>query len=88
MRPEVQEILQDKLESFVAEHLNDVAKNADVGSRGVYITNPELRYYKGYIDGICCALKCKTWGLEGDTWVVRDGRNRIVASCKNAWEED
>jgi hypothetical protein len=88
MRPEIQEVLQDKLESFVAEHLNDAAKNADGGCCGIHIANPELRYYKGYIDGICCALKCKTWGLEGDTWVVRDGRNRIVASCKNAWEED
>lgn len=31
MRPEIQEVLQDKLESFVAEHLNDAAKNADYG---------------------------------------------------------
>lgn len=56
MRPEIQEVLQGKRESFVAEHLNDVAKNADGGCCGIHIANPELRYYKGYIDGMCCAL--------------------------------
>ena len=56
MRPEIKEMLQDKLESFVTEYLNDSAKNADRGCCGVYITNPEMGYYKGYIDGMCCAF--------------------------------
>jgi len=46
MRTEIKELLQDRLESYVAEHLNDVAKNADGGCCGVNITNPEMRYYK------------------------------------------
>lgn len=88
MRTEIKEILQDKLESFVNEYLNDVAKNADGGCCGVHITNPEMRYYKGYIDGMCCALNFKGWGLESGYWVVRDAHNRIVATCKNSWEEE
>lgn len=88
MRPEIKELLQDRLETYVAEHLNDVAKNADGGCCGINITNPEMRYYKGYIDGMCCALNFKGWGLEGGYWVVRDARNRIVLKCKNAWEEE
>ena len=88
MRPEIKEMLQYKLESFVTEYLNDAAKNADGGCCGVYITNPEMRYYKGYIDGMCCALNFKGWKLEGEYWVVRDARNRIVVKCKNSWEEE
>lgn len=84
MRTELKEVLQDKLDSFVSEYLNEQAK----GSEGISIANPELRYYKGYIDGMCCALNCKSWGLENDRWVVRDGHNRIVASRKNAWDDE
>ena len=72
----------------MTEYLNDAAKNADGGCCGVYITNPEMRYYKGYIDGMCCALNFKGWKLEGEYWVVRDARNRIVVKCKNAWDEE
>lgn len=88
MRTEIKELLQDRLDSYVAEHLNDVAKNADGGCAGVHITNPDLKYYKGYIDGMCCALNFQGWGLEGEYWVIRDSRNRIVVKQKNAWEDD
>lgn len=88
MRPEIKELLEDRLASFVAEHLNDVAKKADGGCDGVCITNPDLKYYKGYIDGMCCALNFQGWGLEGEYWVIRDARNRVVIKHKNAWEED
>lgn len=88
MRAEIREILQDKLESFVSEYLNDGAKNADGGCYGVQITNPEMRYYKGFIDGMCCALNFKGWGLESGYWVVRDAHNRIVVTCKNAWDDE
>jgi hypothetical protein len=88
MRTELKEVLQDKLDSYVSEYLNEQAK----GSEGISIANPELRYYKGYIDGMCCALNCKSWGLEwgveNDRWVIRDSHNRIVASSKNAWDDE
>ena len=45
MQPEIKELLQDKLQEFVAEYLNDAAKNADGGCCGVHITNPEMRVH-------------------------------------------
>ena len=54
----------------------------------MHITNPDLKYYKGFIDGMCCALNFQGWGLEGEYWVIRDSRNRIVIKQKNAWEDD
>ena len=88
MRTEIQEVLQSKLESFVTEHLNEVAKTADGDCHGINMPNAELRYYKGYIDGMCCALNFKGWGLESGYWVIRDAHNRIVASCKDAWDDE
>lgn len=84
MRTEIREILQSKLEDFVSEYLNEKAK----GSEGISIPNAELKYYKGFLDGMCCALNCKSWQLESGYWVVRDAHNRIIATCKDSWEED
>lgn len=84
MRTELKEILQSKLEDFVSEHLNEKAK----GSEGISIPNAELKYYRGFLDGMCCALNCKSWKLESGYWVVRDAHNRIIATCKDSWEED
>lgn len=84
MRTEIIELLQSKLEDFVSEHLNEQAKNSDC----ISIPNARLQYCKGYLDGMCCALDCKSWGLESGYWVIRDKNNRLIATCKNAWEEE
>ena len=62
MRPEIKELLQDRLESFVTEYLNDAAKNADGGCCGVHISvtfvSPRERRLQFFLaDESCRAMK-------------------------------
>lgn len=84
MRPEFREVIEDHLLRYVTEILNEKGKWAN---ETITLPNPELKYHKGYLDGICCALNC-TYKQEGEYWVVRNGRKQIIAKVKESWEED
>lgn len=78
------ELLTDKLENFVNEVRNDKQKRSDGDVIG--FENVQLKYYKGYLDGMCCALNC-SYGKEGDYWVIRDGRRHIIAKKLEAYDD-
>lgn len=84
MRPELREVIEDHLLRYVTEILNEKGKWAN---ETITLPNPELKYHKGYLDGICCALHC-TYKQEGEYWVVRDGRKQIIAKVKESWEDE
>ena len=84
MKTEFIEILENKLEDFVGEILNDKQKRGDGDTIGM--ENVQLKYLKGYLDGMCTALNCN-YKKEGDYWVIRDGRKSVVTSHKEAFDD-
>ena len=84
MRTEFIELLQNKLEDFVGEILNDKQKRGDDDVIG--FENVQLKYLKGFLDGMCTALNLN-YQKEGDYWVIRDGRKRVVARQKEAFDD-
>ena len=85
MKDEYREVLAFKLEEFVYEVLNDKQKRGDNDVIGM--ENVQLKYIKGYLDGMCCALNC-SYGKEGDYWVIRDGRRHVVARVRENMTEE
>ena len=78
------EILDNKLEDFVGEILNDKQKRGECDTIG--LENAQLKYLKGYLDGMCTALNC-SYEKEGDCWVIRDGRKKVITSQKEAFDD-
>ena len=84
MKSEFIEILDNKLEDFVGEILNGKQKRGDDDVIG--FENIQLKYLKGFLDGMCTALNCN-YKKEGDYWVIRDGRKGVVAYHKEAFDD-
>jgi hypothetical protein len=84
MRTEFVELLQDKLEDFVGEILNDKQKRSD--DDVIWLENAQLKYLKGFLDGMCTALNCN-YQKEGDYWVIRDGRKKVIVRIKEAYDD-
>lgn len=84
MRPEFREVIEGHLQRYVTEVLNEKGKWAN---ETITLPNAELKYQKGFLDGMCCALNL-TYQKEGDYWVVRNGRKQIISKVKESWEED
>ena len=84
MREEMKESIQLNLDNYVNEEFNDQAKG---DCCGINIENPFLRYYKGWLVGVCMALNL-TMNKEGDEWVIRNGRRTIIARSKHDEEDD
>lgn len=84
MKTQFIEILENKLEDFVGEILNDKQKKGECDTIG--FENVQLKYLKGYLDGMCTALNCN-YQKEGDYWVIRDGRKSVVAYQKEAFDD-
>lgn len=84
MKTEFIEILENKLEDFVGEILNDKQKKCNGDPIG--FENVQLKYLKGYLDGMCTALNCN-YEKEGDYWVIRDGRKSVVTSHKEFFDD-
>jgi hypothetical protein len=78
------EILQNKLEDFVGEILNNKQKRGENDVIG--FENVQLKYLRGFLDGMCTALNCN-YQKEGDYWVIRDGRKRVVWREKEAFDD-
>lgn len=83
MKTEFIEILKNKLEDFVGEILNDKQKRGEHDVVG--FENVQLKYLKGFLDGMCTALNCN-YKKEGDYWVIRDGRKGVVAYQKESFD--
>lgn len=84
MKTEFIEILENKLEDFVGEVLNDKQKRGECDVIG--FENVQLKYLKGFLDGMCTALNCN-YKKEGDYWVIRDGRKGVVAYQKENFDD-
>lgn len=84
MREEMRESIQLNLENYAHEEANDRAKG---DCCGVKIENPFLRYYKGWLVGVCMALNL-TMNKEGDEWVIRNGRRQVIARYGHSEEDD
>lgn len=84
MREEYIELMQEHLDSYVNEILNDKFKGPCFG---VKIPNADLEFHRGYLNGMCCALNCSI-DKEDDTWLIRDGRKHVIAKRKESWEEE
>ena len=84
MREEMKESIQLNLENYANEEANDRAKGDCCGAR---IENPYLRYYKGWLAGVCMALNL-TMDKEGDAWVIRNGRRQVIARTGHSGEDD
>lgn len=84
MRTEFIELLQNKLEDFVGEILNDKQKRGDDDVIG--FENVQLKYLKGFLDGMCTALNLN-YQKEGDYWVIRDCRKGVIAYQKESFED-
>lgn len=84
MKTELIEIFDNKLEDFVGEILNDKQKRGENDVIG--FENVQLKYLKGFLDGMCTALECN-YQKEGDYWVIRDGRKKVVARQKEAFDD-
>ena len=84
MRIEFVELLQNKLEDFVGEILNDKQKKG--ASDAIGFENVQLKYLKGFLDGMCTALDCN-YQKEGDYWVIRDGSESVVVREKESFDE-
>lgn len=84
MRTEFVELLQNKLEDFVGEILNDKQKRGDNDVIG--FENAQLKYLKGFLDGMCTALNC-SYQKEGDYWVIRDGRKSVIVREKESYDD-
>lgn len=80
MRTEFVELLQNKLEDFVGEILNDKQKRGENDVIG--FENVQFKYLKGFLDGMCTALDCN-YQKEGDYWVIRDGSKYVYAIWVN-----
>lgn len=78
------EILKSKLEDFVGEVLNDKQKRGE--SDVIGFENVQLKYLKGFLDGMCTALNCN-YQKEGDYWVIRDGRKSVIVCEKESYDE-
>ena len=75
MREEVKEVIQLNLENFAMEKFNDAAKGDCLG---VKIENPFLKYYQGWLNGVCMVLNL-TMEQEGHHWVIKNGRHQVIA---------
>ena len=84
MRTEFIEILKSKLEDFVGEILNNKQKRGECDTIG--FENVQLKYLKGFLDGMCLALNCN-YKKEGDYWVNRDCRKGVMAYQKESFED-
>jgi len=84
MREEMKESIQLNLENYAQEEFNDRAKDF---ATAVNIENPYLRYYKGWLTGVCMALNL-TMEREGDGWVIRNGRRQVIARSGHSEEDD
>lgn len=84
MKEEVQAVIEDHLDNYVREILNDKFKSqSDPGA--FMLPNPDLKYETGWLDGVCMCLNL-SYSKEGDFWVVRNGRRSIIAKVKEEWE--
>ena len=84
MKTEFVELLQNKLEDFVGEILNDKQKRGDDDAIG--FENTQLKYLRGFLDGMCTALGCN-YQKEGDYWVIRDSRKRVIVREKESYDD-
>lgn len=69
--------LKDDVDAVIA------AKDAEIAR----LKELQLKYLKGFLDGMCTALNCN-YQKEGDYWVIRDGRKKVIVREKEAYDDE
>lgn len=82
--------LKDDVDAAIAAKDAEIArlkalKSPDIADV-IGFENVQLKYLKGFLDGMCTALNC-SYQKEGDYWVIRDGRKKVIVREKEAYDD-